>query len=230
MENNIEFSNFLHPVINNYFIYIIIFILGYQYSEYIPKSYNSIIISSYSILYIGSFIYWYMDTHNGWWTNHKHNSSRKTPIEFLDLLPRVVINNILGYLCYQNILLSISKTRGLNDYNTNIFNIFINMIAIYLIFDFCFYFFHRLIHHPMLYSYIHKIHHSTFADIAISTHYMGLIDYLRPYTWDKQVESMVKVAASYPSTPSVIEPSLYAERLRKAVRNSFLPEVPPSYL
>ena len=52
-----------------------------------------------------------------------------------------------------------------------------DFIAIYLIYDFCFYIFHRIIHHPRFYSSIHKLHHNTFADIALSANYMTVADY-----------------------------------------------------
>ncbi|CAD7961524.1 unnamed protein product [Amoebophrya sp. A25] len=57
---------------------------------------------------------------------------------------------------------------------------------------------------------------------------MGLIDYVRPYTLDKQVESMVKMAVSYPQglTPSVIDPQHYAERLLKMIQKSFMQRLP----
>lgn len=56
---------------------------------------------------------------------------------------------------------------------------------------------------------------------------MGIIDYLRPYTWDKQVETLAKsVVAQSGTTPSVIEPKLYADRLLKAIVNRFIAEPP----
>ena len=57
---------------------------------------------------------------------------------------------------------------------------------------------------------------------------MGLIDYLRPYTWDKQVETIAKTVARYPqgTTPSVIEPTLYARRLLGATNTFFIGETP----
>ena len=164
-------------IYDDYVTYILIFLSGNKYSKYIPKSFDTIIFSSYSIVYLGSLIYLYMDSNYGWWTKFKRNNSKKTTIEFVRLLPRIIINDTLGYLCYHNILLPISKNRGLTDNDHEIYIVLTDFVAIFLIFDFFFYFFHRLIHHPILYRHIHKIHHSTFADIAITTHYMGVFDY-----------------------------------------------------
>ena len=59
---------------------------------------------------------------------------------------------------------------------------------------------------------------------------MGIIDYIRPYTWDKQLETVAKTAINYPQglTPSIIEPRHYAKRLLKVATSSFfIAETPP---
>jgi len=51
---------------------------------------------------------------------------------------------------------------------------------------------------------------------------VGIIDYLRPYTWDKQLETYLKSAAHQtPGGPTVIEPADYAHRFLKAMGTFF---------
>jgi len=50
-----------------------------------------------------------------------------------------------------------------------------------------------------------------------------VIDYLRQYTWDKQIESAVKSGVpSYEGAPTVLSPAKYARRFRRAARRYFL--------
>ncbi|XP_020586116.1 putative 1-phosphatidylinositol-3-phosphate 5-kinase FAB1C isoform X2 [Phalaenopsis equestris] len=56
---------------------------------------------------------------------------------------------------------------------------------------------------------------------------IGIIDYMRQYTWDKQLETWVKAAgilggSSKNSSPTVISPLQYKKRFRKAMSNYFL--------
>jgi 1-phosphatidylinositol-3-phosphate 5-kinase len=49
------------------------------------------------------------------------------------------------------------------------------------------------------------------------------IDYLRKYTWDKQIESAVKSGVlSGEEAPTVLSPEKYARRFRRATRRYFL--------
>ncbi|KAL6605816.1 hypothetical protein ACP70R_041469 [Stipagrostis hirtigluma subsp. patula] len=55
---------------------------------------------------------------------------------------------------------------------------------------------------------------------------MGIIDYLRQYTWDKQLENWVKASGflggSKDGLPTVISPAQYKKRFRKAMSKYFL--------
>ncbi|KAJ3694828.1 hypothetical protein LUZ60_000205 [Juncus effusus] len=55
---------------------------------------------------------------------------------------------------------------------------------------------------------------------------IGIIDYLRQYTWDKQLETWVKASGILGgpknTSPTVISPSLYKKRFRKAMSKYFL--------
>jgi 1-phosphatidylinositol-3-phosphate 5-kinase len=55
---------------------------------------------------------------------------------------------------------------------------------------------------------------------------MGIIDYLRQYTWDKQLETWVKASGflggSRDVLPTIISPDQYKKRFRKAMSRYFL--------
>lgn len=51
----------------------------------------------------------------------------------------------------------------------------------------------------------------------------GIIDYLRQYTWDKQIESLVKTSLIPKNQlPTVISPANYKKRFRKFISDHFL--------
>ena len=43
--------------------------------------------------------------------------------------------------------------------------------------DAYYYFVHRLLHHPKLYPYVHKLHHQYNLNVAIATEYIHPLDY-----------------------------------------------------
>jgi 1-phosphatidylinositol-3-phosphate 5-kinase len=55
---------------------------------------------------------------------------------------------------------------------------------------------------------------------------IGIIDYLRQYTWDKQLETWVKASGilggSKDGLPTIISPDQYKKRFRKAMSKYFL--------
>jgi len=55
---------------------------------------------------------------------------------------------------------------------------------------------------------------------------LGIIDWLRPYTWDKHMETVVKTWAQA-DRPTVIEPPKYARRFLDAMGTFFVAETPP---
>lgn len=52
----------------------------------------------------------------------------------------------------------------------------------------------------------------------------GIIDYLRQYTWDKQLETWAKSSLVVPknSSPTVVSPVEYKKRFRKFMSKYFL--------
>ena len=52
----------------------------------------------------------------------------------------------------------------------------------------------------------------------------GIIDYLRQYTWDKQLETWVKISLVTPKNmlPTIISPREYKKRFRKFMDTHFL--------
>ena len=49
-----------------------------------------------------------------------------------------------------------------------------------------------------------------------------IIDFIRTYTWDKQLESVVKKIGSLCENPTVIEPELYRKRLLGFINSMFM--------
>ena len=43
--------------------------------------------------------------------------------------------------------------------------------------------------------------------------WLGIIDFIRTFTWDKRLESVVKKIVSLGENPTIIEPELYRQRL-----------------
>ncbi|KAH9809670.1 hypothetical protein DFH28DRAFT_1187624 [Melampsora americana] len=53
--------------------------------------------------------------------------------------------------------------------------------------------------------------------------YVGIIDYLRTYSWDKRLETLVKeLGGSSKEAPTIITPSLYKARFRRAMARYFM--------
>ena len=50
--------------------------------------------------------------------------------------------------------------------------------------------------------------------------YAGIIDYIREYTWDKQMETLLKTPA-YNVQPTIISPAEYRERFQQAIWRYF---------
>ena len=51
---------------------------------------------------------------------------------------------------------------------------------------------------------------------------VGIIDYIRPFTWDKKLESVVKSVGSQGKLPTIVEPELYRMRFCEAMDQYFL--------
>lgn len=55
---------------------------------------------------------------------------------------------------------------------------------------------------------------------------LGIIDFMRQYTWDKHLETWVKASGILGgpknAAPTVISPKQYKKRFRKAMKNYFL--------
>ena len=51
---------------------------------------------------------------------------------------------------------------------------------------------------------------------------VGIIDYIRPFTWDKKLESVVKSVGSQGKLPTIVQPDLYRIRFCEAMDQYFL--------
>ena len=51
---------------------------------------------------------------------------------------------------------------------------------------------------------------------------VGIIDYIRKYTWDKKVEHFVKTIMNGFNSPTIINPCDYKERFIAAIKSYFI--------
>merc|ERR1711916_149923 len=134
---------------------------------------------------------------NKLWSQYK--THRRDTKSYFSILPNVIANQLL-YIVVSYIIFLVFRGRGmrkgpgLNLYMDSNFNIvedyenaiifpeFKQMVGMfvlfYIIYDFGFYFFHRLLHHPSLYQTYHKKHHTTFASIGITGLYCSSLDFV----------------------------------------------------
>ena len=51
---------------------------------------------------------------------------------------------------------------------------------------------------------------------------VGIIDYVRKYTWDKQLEHVGKVIINRLQVPTIVNPVNYKERFKEAIDKFFI--------
>lgn len=68
----------------------------------------------------------------------------------------------------------VSADRQLTDFNWSL----VQLTGCVLVEEFCFYYAHRILHHPRLYKYIHKQHHEWTAPIGIVSIYAHPIEHV----------------------------------------------------
>ena len=51
---------------------------------------------------------------------------------------------------------------------------------------------------------------------------VGIIDFIRKYTWDKQIEHIVKTIINGFNSPTIINPEDYRERFIAAIKSYFI--------
>ena len=51
---------------------------------------------------------------------------------------------------------------------------------------------------------------------------VGIIDYIRKYTWDKKLEHFVKTIINGFNSPTIINPTDYKERFITAIKSYFI--------
>ena len=51
---------------------------------------------------------------------------------------------------------------------------------------------------------------------------MGIIDYVRKYTWDKQLEHYIKIFINGFVIPTIIDPNQYKDRFKEAIQDYFI--------
>ena len=159
-----------------------IFIGTYYIAPYIQHNCLNVIIAYTSISLFGVPFVQYMDTHKGWWTQRKlvsKNDSSKKHIPFWDIVPTVICNNLFGSLLSYYYVENFGQGRGFHSTaQNNLLLVCYQFLQLFLTYDIIFFIGHYIIHIPPLYRMIHKKHHLTFADMAITAHYMTFSDYV----------------------------------------------------
>ncbi len=51
---------------------------------------------------------------------------------------------------------------------------------------------------------------------------IGIIDYVRKYTWDKQLEHVGKIIINRLQIPTIVNPIIYKERFKEAIDDYFI--------
>jgi len=51
---------------------------------------------------------------------------------------------------------------------------------------------------------------------------IGIIDYVRKYTWDKQLEHVGKIIINRLQIPTIVNPTIYKERFKEAIDDYFI--------
>jgi 1-phosphatidylinositol-3-phosphate 5-kinase len=69
---------------------------------------------------------------------------------------------------------------------------------------------------------------SCYNDEQQSIIYAGIIDYIRTYTWDKKIETMVKSIGGQGQPPTVISPEHYRTRFLRRM-DQYFPVVPDEW-
>lgn len=164
------------------YVLTIIFIGTYYIAPYIQHICLNIIIAYTTVFNIGVTIFQYMDTHQGWWTQRKlasKNNASKKIIPFWKIVPTVICNNIFGSAVSYYYVEKFANARGFGfKGEDSLFIVSFQFFQLFLIYDLIFFIGHYLIHIPPLYRLIHKKHHLTFGDMAITSHYMTFGDYI----------------------------------------------------
>lgn len=136
--------------------------------RWLPTAYLTFVIRNYALMTMIDYCV-------------KHKPLIKNHLTLKETYKHEFDVNVLSSTLIETLTYIIVRTYILNnDYNTISLDdilCFIPLSFIFeLVFDFFHYWTHRMVHHPLLYAYIHKKHHKHLHPITITTYYQDPLD------------------------------------------------------
>lgn len=140
-----------------------------------------------AIFWLANFFLLFLDTSMHpfafWFRQFKIQQDKNVPVNPRKLskcIKQVLFNQLCvttPFLCAAHPFLvwrGMSISRELPDFYWSL----VQLTVCVLVEEFCFYYSHRLMHHPRIYKYVHKVHHEWTAPIGIVSIYCHPIEFI----------------------------------------------------
>lgn len=157
------------------FIYSCVILFNWWYSTYLSQIIVSHPIYAFlfqeCIYWIFGIFCWVLDKYQV--KTFRVKNPRPDTLTEWDILPTVIRNHMILFIFHY----FYSSFFSLEVFTYTFLEFCANLLVFFILSDVFFYIGHRLMHHPKIYSMVHKQHHLTRTTIGISGYYMGVIDF-----------------------------------------------------